>query len=327
MAERRRSSSWQVISWRSQPDGNFLIRPLGASPLVFLTDAPTKERLVRFVRTYHAWQFWVLLLSGLVTLPILLTFWEDWFWWACAAELALCWLLAIAVLWIGELVILRNAVRVPTAEWPEMTTTTPRPRWWRDLLVLIGIVLSFVALAEGPQYLAFFPWMWIATALVIAILALLIRWHMANQRVIVTRAEIAAAPPADPATRQRRILLASLTAALANPIAVVMLVSHLTSKEIPLAFGSFGLLLALSGGCGLLLGLYFLLTRGRGGLRWHLTAAAIALPVLSATFYFVAFSAVALMEQALWLSFVSTAAIAFPVAAAFWLIARPERYA
>jgi hypothetical protein len=168
----------------------------------------------------------------------------------------------------------------------------------------------------------------IAPALPVAVLAVLIRGHIADQRAIATVAGIGPAPPADPATRQRRILLGSLTAALANPIAVVLLIDHLSSKEaIPLTFGPFGILLALSGGCGLLLGLYFLLTRGSGGIRWHLTAAAIAMPALSAIFYFVAFSPMPLMQEAFWLSFVSAAAIAFPVTAAFWLIARPERYA
>ena len=190
MAEQRRGSSWLLISWRSQPGGRFLIRPLGASPLVFLTDAPTKERLVRFVRGYHAWQFWVLLLSGLVTLPVIITFWQDWFWWACAADLALCYLLAVAFLWTGELVILRNAVRVPTAAWPEITTTAPRPKWWRIMLLLVGSALALVAVVEGAQYLPSFPLMWIATALVIADLALLIRWHIAEQRAIATGAGI-----------------------------------------------------------------------------------------------------------------------------------------
>jgi hypothetical protein len=326
MSERRRSSSWLRILWRSQPDGSFLIRPLGASPLVFLTDAPTKERLARFVRAYHVWQFWVFLLSGLVTLPVIATLWQDRFWWACAADFALCCLLAIAFLWTGELVILRNAVRVPTAAWPEMTTAAPSQRWWRNILLLVGSALSLVAVAEGPRYLPFFPL--IAPALAVAILAVLIRWHIADQRAIATVAGIDPAPPVDPATRQRRILLGSLTAALANPIAVILLVDHLIGKEaIPLTFGSLGLLLALSGGCALLLGLYFLLTRGSGGIRWHLTAAAIAMPALSAIFYFAAFSPMPLMHEAYWLSLVSGAAIAFPVAAAFWLIARPERYA
>jgi hypothetical protein len=326
MADRRRTSSWLGVSWRAQPDGSFLIRPLGASPLVYLTDAPTKERLVRFVRAYHAWQFWVLLLSALVTLPVIIALWQDWFWWACAADFALCYLLTIVILWTGELVILRKAVRVPTSEWPEIMTSAPHTRWWREILLLVGAILSFVAVAEGPQYLPFFPWMWIATALVIASLVLLIRLYIADQRTIAAVAGIAPASPADPATRRDRILLASLTAALANPIAVIMLVNHLIREEFPLTLGPLGLLLALSGGCALLLGLYFLLTRGIGGIRWHLTAAAIAMPALSSVFYFMAFSPVP-MHLAFWLSVVSAAAIAFPVAAAFWLIARPERYA
>ncbi len=328
MAERQRSTSWLQVSWRSQPDGRFLIRPLGASPLVYLTDAPTKERLARFVLAYHEWQFWGLLLSSLVTLPVILYFWQHRFWWACAAGLGLCYLLTIAFFWTGELFILRNAVRVPTAAWPEITTAAPPPRRWRGVLLVVGSVLLLVAVVEGAQYLPFFPSMWIATALVIADLALLIRWHIADQRAIATGARIPPAPPADPAMRQRRILLGSLMAALANPLAFIMLIDHLTSKEIPLALGPLGLLLALSGGCGLLLGLYFLLTRGSGGIRWHLAAAAIATPALSATFYFVVYgSAAAMHELAIWLSFVGAVAIAFPAAATFWLIARPERYA
>ncbi len=158
MAEQQRtSSSWLQISWRSQPDGSFLLRPLGASALVFQTDAPTKERLVRFVRAYHGWQFWALLLSGLVTLPIILNFWQDRFWWACAADLIVCSLLSIAFLWIGELVILRNAVRVPSAAWPQTTTVAPSGGRWRAILLSLVSVLLCVAVAEGPRHLPFFP--------------------------------------------------------------------------------------------------------------------------------------------------------------------------
>jgi hypothetical protein len=329
MAERRRSSSWLLISWRPEPDGRFLVRPLGASPLVFLTDAPTKERLVQFVRAYHVWQFWVLLLSGLVALPVTVSLWQGWFWWACAAELALCCLLTIAFLWTGALVILRGAVRVPVAAWPEITTATPSAAWWRDMLLTLASVLALVALVEGPQYLPLFPWMWVAPALGIATLVVLIRIQIAQQRAFATVAGIEPATPADPATRQRRILLGSLTAALANPIAALLLINRVISEGAnPLPLGSLGLLLALSGGCAMLLGLYFLLTRGSGGIRWHLAAAAIAMPALSVIFYFAVYDLITAMpELAIWLSLVSAAAIAFPVAAAFWLIARPERYA
>jgi hypothetical protein len=330
MAERRRTSSWLRILWLSQPDGRFLVRPLGASPLVFQTDAPTKERLVRFVRVYHTWQFWGLLLSGLVTLPIIVNFWQDWFWLAFAADLGLCYLLTIALLWTGELVILRNAVRVPTAAWPETTTAAPSAAWWRGMLLLLASVLPFVAIAEGPQRLPFFPWIWMATALVLAVLALLVQMHIAQQRAIARVAgRLPAPPPPNPATRQRRIVLGSLTAPLANPLAALLIINHVIGNGVnPLPLGAVGLLLALSGGCGLLLGLYVLLTGGSGGIRWHLTAAAIAMPALSAIFYFVVYGSVTAMhELAIWLSVTSAAAITFPVATAFWLIARPERYA
>jgi len=68
--------------------------------------------------------------------------------------------------------------------------------------------------------------------------------------------------------------------------------------------GTVSFLLALSGGCGLLLGLYFLLTRGSGGIRWHLTAAAIAVPALSAILYLAAYGSVSMHELAIWLSFI-----------------------
>ena len=326
MAEQRRtSSSWLRISWRSQPDGSFLLRPLGTSPLVFRTDALTKERLVRFVRAFHAWQFWGLLLSGLVTMPVIVNFWQDWFWWACAAELAICYLLTIAFLWAGEFVILRNAVRVPTAAWPETTTVALSGGWWRGILLSLVSVLLLVAVAEGPRHLPFFPLMWIAPVLVVAILVLLVRRDISEQRVI---AGIEGAAPVNPATRPRGILLGSLTAALANPIAALLLINHVIGNGAkPPLLGTVSFLLALSGGCGLLLGLYFLLTRGSGGIRWHLTAAAIAVPALSAILYLAAYGSVSMHELAIWLSFISAAAIAFPVAITFWLIARPERYA
>jgi hypothetical protein len=327
MAERRGTWSWLQISWQSKPDGSFLVRPLGASPLVFQTDAPTKERLVRFVRTYHAWQFWGVLLSGLVTLPVILTFWQDRFWWACAADLGLCCLLAIAFLWTGELVILRDAVRVPPAAWPETMTAAPSAGWWR-MLLLLASVLPLVAMAEGPRYLPFFPWLWIETALVVGVFVLLVQVHIADQRTI---ARIGGLAPAsvNPAARLRRIVLGSLTAPLANPLAFVMIINYVIGDRAnPLPLGVVGLLLALSGGCGLLLGLCVLLTRGTGGIRWHLAAAAIAMPALSAIFYFAVYGSLpAMRELAIWLSLISAAAIAFPVAAAFWLIARPERYA
>jgi hypothetical protein len=330
MAEQRRTSSWLQISWRAQPDGSFLVRPLGASPLVFQTDAPTNERLVRFVRVYHAWQFWGLLLSGIVTLRLILNFWPDRFWWACAADLGLCYLLTIAFLWAGELVILRNAVRVPTGVWPEVTTAAQSAGWWRGVLLPLAGVFLLVAVAEGPQHLPFFPLMWIAPALTVAILVLLVRIHITDQKAIARIGGIAPVPlPVSPAIRGRRIVLGSLTAPLANPIAALLVVDHVISNGAkPLLFGTVALLLALSGGCGLLLGLYFLLTGGSGGIRWHLAAAAIAMPALSAIFYFVVYGPIAAMyELTIWLSVVSAAAITFPVATTFWLIARPERYA
>ncbi len=330
MAERRRTSSWLWISWRSRPDGSFLVRPLGGSPLVFQTDAPTKERMVRFVRAYHAWQFWGLFLSGLVTLPIIANFWQDWFWWACAVDLGLCYLLTVAILWTGELVILRNAVRVPAAAWPETTTGAPSAGWWRGMLLSLASVLLLVVVAEGPLHLPFFPLMWIAPALAVAVLVLLVQMHIAEQQTIARAAGTAPAPPpVNPATRKRRIVLGSLTASLANPLAALMVINHVISNGAnPLPLGTVGLLFALSGACGLLLGLCVLLARTSGGIRWHLAAATIVMPALSAILYFVIYGSVTAMhELAIWLSLISAAAIAFPVAAAFWLIARPERYA
>lgn len=320
--------SWLQISLRAEPDGRFLVRPLGTSPLVFEIDAPTRERLVRFVRVYHAWQFWGLLLSGLITLPVILNFWQDRFWWACAADLGLCYLLSIAFLWMGELVILRKAVRVPTAAWPETAKATPSGGWWRLMLLSLASVLLLVAIAEGPLHFPFFPLMWIAPALAVAVLVLLVRMHVAEQRAMAGIAGTVP-PPVNPAIRQHRIVLGSLIAALANPLAVLLVIDHVMGTGAhPLPLGTVGLLFALSGGCALLLGLCVLLVRGSGGIRWHLAAATIAMPVLAAIFYFAVYgSATAMHELALWLSLTSAAAITFPVAAAFWLIARPERYA
>jgi hypothetical protein len=329
MAGQWRTSSWLRISWRSQPDGSFLVRPFGGSPLVFQTDAPTKERMVRFVRAYHAWQFWGVLLSGLITVPVIANFWRDWFWWACAVDLGLCYLLSIAFLWAGELVILRSAVRVPAAAWPETTTAAPSVGWWRSVLLAVAGVLLFVAVAEGPLHLPFFPLMWIAPALTVVVLVLLVRMHIAEQRTIAGVGGAAPAPPVDPALRKRRIVLGSLSAPLANPLAVLMVINHVIGNGAnPLPLGTVGLLFALSGACALLLGLCVLLARTSGGIRWHLAAATIAMPVLSAIFYFAVYgSAMTMHELAIWLSLISAAAITFPVAAAFWLIARPERYA
>jgi hypothetical protein len=284
---------------------------------------------VRFARVYHAWRFWGLLLSGLITLPVILNFWQDRFWWACATDLGLCYLLSIAFLWTGELVILRKAVRVPTAAWPETAIAAPSAGWWRSMLLPLASVLLLVAVAEGPLHFPFFPLMWIAPALALAVLVLLVQAHIAEQRAMARVAGTVPPPPVNPAIRQRRIVLGSLTAPLANPLAALLVINHVISnRATPPPLGTVGLLLALSGGCGLLLGLYVLLMRGSGGIRWHLAAATIAMPVLAAILYFAVYgSATAMHELAIWLSLISAAAITFPVAAAFWLVTRPERNA
>ena len=76
---------------------------------------------------------------------------------------------------MGELVILRKAVRVPTAAWPETTIAAPSGGWWRVMLLSLASVLLFVAVVEGPQYFPFFPLMWVAPALAVAVLVLLVR--------------------------------------------------------------------------------------------------------------------------------------------------------
>ncbi len=171
--------------------------------------------------------------------------------------------------------------------------------------------------------------MWIAPLLGVAILVLLVRGQITDQRTIAMSSGTVPPPPLNLAKRPPRILLGALIAALANPIAALLLIDHVISNGAkPFQFFStVGLLLALSGGCGLLLGLYFLLTRASGGIRWHLTIAAIATPALSGILYSAAYGSLAMQELAIWLSFISAAAITFPVAATFWLIARPEQYA
>jgi hypothetical protein len=112
------------------------------------------------------------------------------------------------------------------------------------LLSLVSVLL-FVAVAEGPRHLPFFPLMWIAPPLGVGILVLLVRMHLAEQRVT---AGAGGAAPVNPATPPRRILLGSLTSALANPIAALLLFNHVIGNGAkPPLLGTVSLLLALSG--------------------------------------------------------------------------------
>src|SRR5262245_12097074 len=62
---------------REEKDGTYLIRPFGDLPFVYHADKLVTGRLIKFYRKYNAWAFWGALLSGALSLPILLNFSSD----------------------------------------------------------------------------------------------------------------------------------------------------------------------------------------------------------------------------------------------------------
>jgi len=113
--------------------------------------------------------------------------------------------------------------------------------------------------------------------------------------------------------------LGSLTAPLANPLAFVVVINHVIGNGAnPAAVRrrrspARALVQRLAGCCW---GLCVLLTRGTGGIRWHLAASRFChARRLSAIFYFAIYGSLPGMhELAIWLSLISAAAITFPVA-------------
>jgi hypothetical protein len=328
VAERRWGLGWLQLLARSQEDGGFLVRPFGRFPLVYKTDPPTKDRIFRFAGLFNAWSLWAVLLLVIATFPISLNLWTDQFWWATAICGGIAYALLLAFWSISALIILRHATRVAVADWPDPKGVAWRTKWWRTLLVWVAIAAALIGVGPLAQGRPVFPWLWIATGLVVFLLVFVIREHLRAQAVPSARGATAQAPPiADPVTRRARVLLGALLAPLANPFLLMMIGRFVVpapdwTHELRL----FGMFLAASYGWALILCALLLLGQGRSGIKWHLAAATLATLVLAPAL-------LALIQQPgmsdimIWVSVVATAAIAFPVALAYWLIVRPERYA
>ena len=327
MADRQRRASWLRVLALSQEDGSYLVRPFGGFPLVYRTDAPTKDRIFRFVGLFQAWSLWATLLLVIATFPVTLNLWTDQFWWATAICGGIICVLLVAFWSIGELIILRHATRLPVAAWADPKVVSRKINWWRTVLVWIASALALVGVVYGPQYWTLFPSVWIATGLVVFLLVFVIREHLREQAAQSTPGATAKSSTiADPLTRRRRILLGALLAPLANPFLLMMLGgSVVRPPDWTHDLRLFGMFLAASYGWGLILCVFLLLGQGRSGIKWHLLAATVATLVMAPAL-------LALIQQPgwndlmIWVSAVAAAAIAFPIALAYWLIVRPERY-
>src|SRR5215469_4054225 len=150
-----------------QKDGTYFVRPFGNLPFVYHADKLVTGRLIKFYRKFNAWAFWGALISGALSLPVLLNFSSDHMLLATVIFMVGMSVLATAGAIAGVLFILRHASRVPPATFP-----TPKPKAepvrWRLLraAATIAALLSLVGSFIAPDYLPFFPWEWIATGLV-----------------------------------------------------------------------------------------------------------------------------------------------------------------
>lgn len=316
-----------------QKDGTYFIRPFGGLPFVYHADKLVTGRLIKFYRKFNSWAFWGALLSGALSLPVLLNFWSDHLLLASVTFAIGTFALEAVGAIAGVLFILRHASRVPPATFP-----TPKPKAepvrWRLLraTATIAVWLSLVGLFMAPDYLPFFPWEWIATGLVAFALVAFVADHLRRQR------EQSGKPPPtkidDRVVQRRRILWGTLLCPLANPLALWFVARLLFSDKFEVTdttFRIFELLLGPSYGFGLVLGLCLLLGLGRAGMRWYLSAATIAALLMTPLwFYFFEpyFSPELRMGSVvLYVSLTTSAFIAYPAVIAFWLIARPDRYA
>jgi hypothetical protein len=327
VADRRRLGWLQLLA-RSQEDGGYLVRPFGGLPLVYRTDPPTKDRIFRFAGLFNAWSLWAVLLLVIATFPITLDLWTDQLWWATAICAGIAYVLLLAFWSIGALITLRHATRVPVAAWSDPKGVARQTNWWRTLLVWAAIAAGLVGVGPLAQGRPVFPWLWLATGLVVALLVFVIREHLRRQVAPTAPGATAAPPPiVDPLTRRRRVLLGALLAPLANPFLLMMIGGSVVRRpDLTHDLRFFGMFLAASYGWGLVLCVFLLLGRGRSGIKWHLVAATLATLVLAPAL-------LGLIQQPgindvmIWVSVVATAAITYPIALAHWLIVRPERYA
>jgi hypothetical protein len=315
-----------------QKDGTYFVRPFGNLPFVYHADKLVTGRLIKFYRKFNAWAFWGALISGALSLPFLLNFSSDHMLLATVIFMVGASAMASAGAIGGAFFILRHALRVPEASFPAPKSKA-EPVRWRLLRVAatIAIMLSLVDLFYPPQEIPF--WNWIVTALVAFALIVFVADHVRRQH------QQSGAPPApkinDRAVQRRRTLWATLLGPLANPLALWMLVAFPFAEPDAFEvserfFGLIGLLFAASYVLGLALGLLLLLGWGRWSLWWYLSAATLATLVMTPVCLSLLspyFSDQVGIEMVLWLSTMAPVFIAFPTVIAFWLIARPDRWA
>jgi hypothetical protein len=318
---------------REEKDGTYLVRPFGDLPFVYHADKLVTGRLIKFYRKCNSWVFWGALLSGALALPVLLNFWSDNLLLATVIFLVGTFAVEAAGAIAGVLFILRHAARVAATLFP-MPKPKAEPVRWRLLRVAatIATALSLVDMFYLRQQIPF--WDWIDTALIAFALIVFVTDHVRRQR------QQSGAPPAPPkiddrARQRRRMLWGTLLGPLVNPLALWMLVVFPFAEADAFAVIErvsrvVGLLFAASYVLGLVLGLVLLLGWGRRGLWWYLGAGTVATLIMTPVCFFLlrpSFSAQLGMELVLWVSTMTGVFIAFPAVIAFWMIARPDRYA
>lgn len=316
---------------REEKDGTYLLRPFGRLPFVYHADKLVTGRLIKFYRKANSWVFWGALLSGALALPVLLNFWSDDLLLATVIFIIGTFALETTGVVAGVLFILRHASRVPATVFP-----TPKPKAeparWRLLRVAatIAIALSLIDMFYVTQKIPF--WDWIVAVLVAFALVVFVTDHVRRQR------QQSGAPPAPPkiddrAVQRRRMLWGTLLGPLVNPLAFWMLVVVPFTDAFEVSDKTFrlvALLLGASYAVGLALGLVLLVGWGRKGMWWYLGAGTLATLMMMPVCLFLLspyFSDEVGMEIVLWLSTMTAVFIAFPAVIAFWLIARPDRYA
>ncbi|HEV2550918.1 MAG TPA: hypothetical protein VGU20_26635 [Stellaceae bacterium] len=315
-----------------QKDGTYFIRPFGDLPFVYHADKLVTGRLIKFYRKFNSWAFWGALLSGALSLPILLNFWSDDLLFATVIFMVGAWVAVAAGAIAGALFILRHASRVPATVFP-MPKPKAEPARWRLLRVAATIATAFsvIGMFYLPPELPFSGWLQVA--FIGFALIVFVADHVRRQR------EQSGAPPAPPriddrGRQRRRMLWGTLLAPLANPLALWMLVVlPLTDPDafaaIDRVFRLVGLLLAASYGLGVALGLLLLLGWGRRSLWWYLGAGTVATLIMTPVAFSLLqphFSAQLGTDPVLWLGTMTAVFIAFPAVITFWLIARPDRY-
>src|SRR5215469_9572537 len=146
-----------------QKDGTYFVRPFGNLPFVYHADKLVTGRLIKFYRKFNAWAFWGALISGALSLPVLLNFSSDHMLLATVIFMVGMSVLATAGAIAGVLFILRHAWRVPPATFPAPKPKA-EPMRWRLLQVAatIATALAVIGIFYLPPELPFLAWLQVA---------------------------------------------------------------------------------------------------------------------------------------------------------------------